>query len=170
MYIVFLQLSHPHSVCRIDEYTHIFLNVHFYKILCDITCSKLYMFFQGTDKALSKVLSPFFQVISIVWYHLDVALRYHTSKGGFPVWSTGIYVWEDVIPHMMAGILMEDWSMHLVYICHMHKDDTKTFNYTAITDRLKMLSWSDNSHPIGVVKRFKGSPSHFWQQLCNPGH
>ena len=55
-------------------------------------------------------------------------IKWTVPKRGFPVWSTGKYggysssnVWEDIIPHMMAGILMEDWSMHLVYICHMHR-------------------------------------------------
>ena len=31
------------------------------------------------------------------------------------------------------------------------KSATKTF-YTAIADRLKTVSWSNNSHPTGVVK------------------
>ena len=31
---------------------------------------------------------------------------------------------------------------------------TKKFNYTAIADRLKTVSWSNYSHPTGVLCRF----------------
>ena len=33
-----------------------------------------------------------------------------------------------------------------------HKNATKTFNYTIIADRLRTVSWSNSSHPTGVVK------------------
>ena len=45
-----------------------------------------------------------------------------------------------------------------------------TFDYTAITDRLRTVSWSDNSHSIGVVWLtwgLKAQPSHFLQWPCN---
>ena len=32
------------------------------------------------------------------------------------------------------------------------KNATKNFDYTTITDRLRMVSWSNSSHPTGVVK------------------
>ena len=32
------------------------------------------------------------------------------------------------------------------------KNATKNFDYTTITDRLRTVSWSNNSHPTGVVK------------------
>ena len=32
------------------------------------------------------------------------------------------------------------------------KTATKNFDYTTITDRLRTVSWSNNSHPTGVVK------------------
>ena len=35
-----------------------------------------------------------------------------------------------------------------------HKHITKKFNYTAIVDRLRTVSWSNYSHPTGVVYRF----------------
>ena len=33
-----------------------------------------------------------------------------------------------------------------------HKNATKNFDYTTIADRLRTVSWSNNSHPTGVVK------------------
>ena len=40
------------------------------------------------------------------------------------------------------------------------KKRNKTFDNTTITDRLWMVSWSDSSHPTGVVNlRFKGPTS-----------
>ena len=32
------------------------------------------------------------------------------------------------------------------------KNATKNFDYTTITDRLRTVNWSNNSHPTGVVK------------------
>ena len=32
------------------------------------------------------------------------------------------------------------------------KNATKNYDYTTITDRLRTVSWSNNSHPSGVVK------------------
>ena len=37
---------------------------------------------------------------------------------------------------------------------------TKKFDYTTIADRLWTVSWSNYSHPTGVVNRFMGPPSH----------
>ena len=33
---------------------------------------------------------------------------------------------------------------------------TKNFDYTTIADRLRTVSWSNNSHPTGVVKPVYG--------------
>ena len=33
-----------------------------------------------------------------------------------------------------------------------HKNATKNFEYTTIADRLRTVSWSNDSHPTGVVK------------------
>ena len=33
-----------------------------------------------------------------------------------------------------------------------HKNATNNFDYTTIADRLTTVSWSNNSHPTGVVK------------------
>ena len=35
--------------------------------------------------------------------------------------------------------------------CDNTKNATKNFHYTTITDRLRTVSWSNNSHPNGVV-------------------
>ena len=40
------------------------------------------------------------------------------------------------------------------------KNATKKFDYTAVADRLRTVSWSNYSHPTGVVNRFTGPPSH----------
>ena len=32
------------------------------------------------------------------------------------------------------------------------KNATKNFDYTTIADRLRTVSWKNNSHPTGVVK------------------
>ena len=40
---------------------------------------------------------------------------------------------------------------------YLHQDATNTLDYTTITDRLRTVRWSDNSHPTGVVNlRIKG--------------
>ena len=36
---------------------------------------------------------------------------------------------------------------------------TPKTDYATITDRLRMVSWSNNSHPTGVVKRSYGIPT-----------
>ena len=41
-----------------------------------------------------------------------------------------------------------------------HTNVTKKFDYTKIADRLRTASWSNNSHPTGVVKPVKGYPVH----------
>ena len=40
------------------------------------------------------------------------------------------------------------------------KNATKKFDYTAVADRLRTVSWSNYSHPTGVVNRFTGPTSH----------
>ena len=36
------------------------------------------------------------------------------------------------------------------------KNATKKFDYTAIEDQLRTISWCQYSHPTGVVNRFTG--------------
>ena len=48
----------------------------------------------------------------------------------------------------------------------LHKDATKTFYYTTITDRLKTVGWSDSSNWTGVLKS-KLKDTTFPQPLCN---
>ena len=40
-----------------------------------------------------------------------------------------------------------------------HPNDTKHFDYTTIEDRLRTVSWSNDSHPTGVVKPVYGIPT-----------
>ena len=44
---------------------------------------------------------------------------------------------------------------------------TKNFNYTAVADGLRMVSWSNYGHPTGMVNWFTVRPSHSPQQPCN---
>ena len=37
-----------------------------------------------------------------------------------------------------------------------HKNATKSFDYTTIADRLRTVSWGNDSHPNGVVKPVYG--------------
>ena len=37
-----------------------------------------------------------------------------------------------------------------------HKQRHKTFDWTAVADRLRTVSWSNYGHPTGVVNRFTG--------------
>ena len=37
-----------------------------------------------------------------------------------------------------------------------HKNATKNFDYTIIADRLRTVSWGNDSHPTGVVKPVNG--------------
>ena len=36
---------------------------------------------------------------------------------------------------------------------------TKKFDFTAVADRLRTVSWSNYGHPTGVVNRFTGQTS-----------
>ena len=36
---------------------------------------------------------------------------------------------------------------------------TKNFDYTTIADRLRTVSWGNDSHPAGVVKPVNGIPT-----------
>ena len=40
-----------------------------------------------------------------------------------------------------------------------HKNATRIFDYTTIADRLRVVSWGNNSHPTGVVKPNNGIPT-----------
>ena len=40
-----------------------------------------------------------------------------------------------------------------------HKNATKNFDYTTIADRLKMVSWGNDSNPTGVIKPVYGIPT-----------
>ena len=40
-----------------------------------------------------------------------------------------------------------------------HKNVTKNFDYTTISERLRMVSWSKDSYPTGVVKPVYGIPT-----------
>ena len=40
-----------------------------------------------------------------------------------------------------------------------HKNATKNFDYTTISDRLRMVSWSNDSYQTGVVKPVYGIPT-----------
>ena len=42
------------------------------------------------------------------------------------------------------------------------------FDYTAIADRLRMVSWSNYSQPNGVVNWFAGPTIPVSHQPCNP--
>ena len=46
---------------------------------------------------------------------------------------------------------------------------TKKFDYTAVAERLRTVSWSIYDHPTGVVYRFYRAHLHSPQQLCNRG-
>ena len=40
-----------------------------------------------------------------------------------------------------------------------HKDATKNFDYTMIADRIRTVSWGNDSHPTGEVKLAYGIPT-----------
>ena len=44
---------------------------------------------------------------------------------------------------------------------------TKTFDYTAVADRLRTVSWSNYGHPTGVLTWFTGLTFPLPQQPCN---
>ena len=44
---------------------------------------------------------------------------------------------------------------------------TKKFDYTAVADRFRTVSWSNYCHQIGVVNRFTGPTFPLPQQPCN---
>ena len=40
-----------------------------------------------------------------------------------------------------------------------HKNATKNFDYTTIADRLRTVSWGNDSNPTGVIKAVYGIPT-----------
>ena len=46
------------------------------------------------------------------------------------------------------------------------KQRHKNFDFAAIADRLRTVSWSNYNHPTGVVNRFTGPTTHSPQQPC----
>ena len=44
-----------------------------------------------------------------------------------------------------------------------HKKATKNFDYTTIADRLRTVSWSNSTHPTGVVNRFMYQDKFIYQ-------
>ena len=46
--------------------------------------------------------------------------------------------------------------MEIIKAKRQHNNDPKTFDYTAIADRLRTVSWSNNSHSTSVVNRVYG--------------
>ena len=53
----------------------------------------------------------------------------------------------DISPYIHRKILKGTWQ---------HKNATKNFDYTTISDRLRTVSWSSDSHPTCVVKLVYG--------------
>ena len=54
--------------------------------------------------------------------------------------------------------------------CDNIKNATKNFDYTTIVDRLRTVSWSNSSHPTGVVKpglRALNLPTHRKSSVIN---
>ena len=47
--------------------------------------------------------------------------------------------------------------MNMLYFQHLKK--YFDFDYTTIVDRLRIVSWSNYSHPTGVVKPVSDSPT-----------
>ena len=56
----------------------------------------------------------------------------------------------DKSPHTHRKIQKATWQ---------HKNATKNFNYTRIADRLRTITWGNNSLPAGVVKPVYGIPN-----------
>ena len=56
----------------------------------------------------------------------------------------------DKSPHTDRKIQKATWQ---------HKNATKLFNYTMIADRLRAVSWGNDSYPTGVVKPVNGIPT-----------
>ena len=48
-----------------------------------------------------------------------------------------------------------------------HKQRNKKFDNIAVADRLRTVSWSNYSHPTGVVNRFTGPTFLLKQEPCN---
>ena len=57
---------------------------------------------------------------------------------------------------MTGGYFFRKWELKSLYI--LTKNDVTTYNrhqnfdYTTIADRIRTVSWSNDSHPVGVVK------------------
>ena len=49
-----------------------------------------------------------------------------------------------------------------------HKNATKNFDYTTISDRLRTVSWSNDSYPTGVVKLVYGIPTFPPKRIFRP--
>ena len=56
------------------------------------------------------------------------------------------YIW---LSHMTKAPTPTEKSKKAMW---QHKNATKNFDYKTIADRLRTVSWRNNSHPIGMVK------------------
>ena len=56
----------------------------------------------------------------------------------------------DKSPYTRRRIQNETWQ---------HKNATKNVDYTTIADRLRMVSWGNDSHRTGVVKPINDNPT-----------
>ena len=71
----------------------------------------------------------------------------------------------DKSPYTDRKIQKATWS---------HKNATKNFDFTTISDQLRTVSWGNDSHPTGVVKPVYGIPIvdsnctvfTFWFAMC----
>ena len=78
------------------------------------------------------------------WYFRHFALKRWSEKGRDLTQSY------DKSPYTNRKIQIASWQ---------HKNATKNFDYTTIADRLRTVSWGNDSHPTGVVKPVYGIPT-----------
>ena len=117
-----------------------------------------YIFFKSMSNMTFNV------TMSKLWYHVEGLFTRYTLKPRshaliYTRYVNYTYIIEkgrdltqscDKNPYIHRTIQKATWQ---------HKNATKNFDYTTIADRLRTVSWSNSSHPTGVVKPVYGRPT-----------
>ena len=101
---------------------------------------------QGRKNTMSVPLgnvSEFFEILSLLilykqFYWSKVMIKIKRKRSDLVLWQK---------PCPRRNVKRTKWQ---------HKQRHKKFDYTAIANRLRTVSWSNCGHPTGVVNRFTG--------------
>ena len=146
-------LDRWNNICdTVDD--HVMLNYYF------VNMSQMYIrLFSGVSFTTLKEKLDVVKEISFIDHPIcddDFKSFYELLTGRSPERATqsqkGIYLTQsyDKSPYTHRKIQKATWP---------HKKRHQNFDYRTIADRLRTVSWSNNSHPSGMVKAVYGLPT-----------